>query len=426
MPRETPQHGRFFYGWAVVGATFVLLFLGFGAAYSFAAFFTSLRDEFDASRGDVSLVFALTGFLYFALGAVSGTIADRIGPRRVVLVGVALMTAGLLLASQAQALWQVYFTYSLGVGLGVGLIYVPTVGAVQRWFVRRRGFASGLAVMGIGVGTLVLPPATSGFIELTSWRWAYFALAMLSLTGGLVSAMLLEHSPGKRGLHPDGDTAGHVAPSAPIAGMGTREAVRSRNFALLYASGFSTSLGLFIPFAHLAPYAKDHDLGDGVGAWLVGFIGVGSAVGRLGLGGSADRLGRRRSLVGAFAGMGVALLWWLVATDLWSLVVFSLAFGVAYGGFVALMPALTTDYFGGRNAGGIIGILYSSAGIGALIGPVLAGVIYDAQGSYTLPILFGAAMNAVAVACILALPEPGTARAKGPVREPAPQGAPGS
>jgi MFS family permease len=109
--------------------------------------------------------------------------------------------------------------------------------------------------------------------------------------------------------------------------------------------------------------------------------------------------------------MGVALFWWLAATDFWSLAVFAVAFGIAYGGFVALMPALTTDYFGGRNAGGIIGILYSSAGIGALIGPPLAGVIYDARGSYALPILFGVAVNILAVACILAIPEPERAKA---------------
>ena len=81
---------RFFHGWVVVGGAFLVLFVGFGVAYSFGAFFHALRDEFDATRGDISLVFAITGFLYFALGAVSGPLADRIGPRRVVLTGISL------------------------------------------------------------------------------------------------------------------------------------------------------------------------------------------------------------------------------------------------------------------------------------------------------------------------------------------------
>ena len=407
MQREAPASGVF-YGWYIVGSTFTLLFFGFGAAYSFAAFFTSLRDEFDASRGDVSLVFAITGFLYFTLGAVSGTVADRIGPRRVSLAGVALIAAGLLLASQAQALWQVYLTYSIGVGVGVGLIYVPTVGAVQRWFTVRRGMASGIAVSGIGVGTLIMPPLAAVLIDATSWRWTYFALAMAALAAGTVAALFLEHSPARRGLQPEGATVTASAPATPPQGFDTRAAIRTRTFGLLYASGFSTSVGLFIPFAHLVPYGKDHGLSGFAGAWLVGLIGLGSSVGRLALGGMADRLGRRRSLMGSYGGMGIALLWWLAATDFWSLAIFAVVFGLAYGGFVALLPALTTDYYGPRNAGGIIGILYSSAGFGTLIGPVLAGAIYDARGSYALPIVFGVLLNGVAVACIAAIPEPGT------------------
>ncbi len=126
-----PQGGvrgpRLFYGWAVVAATFIVLCIGFGIAYSFAAFFQALRDEFHGSRAGISLVFGITGFLYFSLGAVSGPLADRFGPRRVVAAGVLLITAGVLVASRAQALWQVYLTYSLGVGLGVGFAYVPAI-----------------------------------------------------------------------------------------------------------------------------------------------------------------------------------------------------------------------------------------------------------------------------------------------------------
>ena len=407
MTEQPTARPAFFHGWVVVGASFGVLFVAFGTAYSFAAFFHSLRDEFNATRGDISLVFAITGFLYFGLGALSGPIADKFGPRRVILSGVLLVAAGLLLASAAQALWQVYVTYSLCVGIGVGLVYVPAVGAVQRWFSRRRGFASGLAVAGIGAGTLAMPLLAALVIDLWGWREAYLALAALTLFIGVPSALLMEHSPGRRGLGVDGDamTPGTTA-ATPLAGFSVRAAFRQRPFWLLYAAGFATSLGIFIPFAHLAPYARDHGFSDGFGALLIGFIGIGSTVGRLVLGGSADRIGRRRALGGAFAGMGISLFGWLGATEIWSLLVFALIFGAAYGGFVALVPALATDYFGGRNAGGIIGWLYTGAAFGALLGPTLAGAVYDARDSYTLPILLGVAMNVVAVACVVALPEP--------------------
>jgi MFS family permease len=407
----TAQSSRPFYGWAVVTGTFFVVLIGFGIAYSFAAFFDSLKRDFDASRGDVSLVFAITGFLYFSLGAVSGPIADRIGPRRVVIFGIFLMVVGLALASRAQALWQVYLTYSLGVGLGVGFAYVPAIGAVQRWFVRKRGAASGFAVTGIGVGTLAMPLLATGLIDLQGWRDAYLSLAAITFIVGVPAAMLIEHSPARRNLHADGDSLSLAASKLAIGGLDVRTALRTRPFVLLYSAAVLSGLGLFIPFAHLVPYAKDHGLSETQGAVLIGLIGIGSTVGRLAMGPSADRFGRRSSLAYSFAAMAASLAFWLIATNLWTLAIFALWFGAAYGGYVALVPALATDYFGGRNAGGILGILFTGAGFGALLGPTLAGVAYDVSDSYTLPIAFGAATNIAALICILLLATPAAWRA---------------
>jgi MFS family permease len=192
-----------------------------------------------------------------------------------------------------------------------------------------------------------------------------------------------------------------------------REALRTRTFWLLFTAGLSTSIGIFIPFAHLAPYARDHGFSEGFGALLIGLIGIGSVAGRLVLGGSADRLGRRRSLAGTFAAMAVCLAWWLWATEAWALVLFALAFGAAYGGFVALVPALAADFFAGRSFSAILGLVYSAAAVGALAGPTLAGAIFDATESYDVPILIGVGLNVVAVACMVVLRSP--ARAATPV-----------
>ncbi len=161
---------RMFYGWYVVAAAFAVTFVGFGSAYTFSAFVEPLQRDFAASRGQISLVFSLAGFLYFGFGIVSGPLADRFGSRRLAVTGMLLTAAGLAAAGAARTLLQVYAAYGLGVGLGVGCAYVPAVGAVQRWFVRRRGFASGLAVAGIGVGTLAMPPLASALIAHLGWR----------------------------------------------------------------------------------------------------------------------------------------------------------------------------------------------------------------------------------------------------------------
>ena len=264
---------RLFYGWFVVAAAFAVTFVGFGCAYTFSAFIEPLQRDFGASRGSVSLVFSLAGFLYFGLGIVSGPLADRFGSRRLAFAGMILTGLGLAAASTAHSLWEVYAGYGLGVGMGVGCAYVPAVGAVQRWFVRRRGFASGLAVSGIGVGTLVMPPLASLLIATLGWRGAYLALGAIvaAIGGGL--ALLLENDPRNRGLGPDGDPPQPDAQTRRPPGASVSEAIRSRHFISLYAACLICSFGVFVPFVHLVPYAGDHGVAPSSAVLLLGVIG---------------------------------------------------------------------------------------------------------------------------------------------------------
>jgi MFS family permease len=385
-----------FYGWYVVAAGFAVTFVGFGCVYSFSAFIESLQRDFGAARGSVSLVFSLAGFLYFALGAVSGPLADRWGSRRVVLAGIILIGAGLILASFAQSLLTVYAAYGLGVGLGVGCSYVPAMGAVQRWFVKRRGFASGLASSGIGAGTLVGPPFAALLIGVWGWRDAYLALGVVAVIIGAGMALLIENDPKDRGLGPDGEIPKAQSRSVAASGTSIIEAIKSKRFIGLYAACLACSFGVFVPFVHLTPYATDHGISHSSAVLLVSVIGIGSTVGRFFLGGLADRFGRELSLVGMFAGMAFGLIIWVTSTQFWSLAIFAFIFGTAYGGWVALLPAVIMDYFGGRNVSGLIGILYTSAGIGTLIGPSATGYAFDATHSYTVPILISIGGNVIA------------------------------
>jgi MFS family permease len=391
-----------FHGWLVVLAAFAVTFVGFGSAYTFSAFVEPLQGEFGASRGSVSLVFSLAGFLYFGLGIVSGPLADRFGSRRFAVAGMVLTGLGLAAASVARSLFEVYAAYGLGVGLGVGCAYVPAIGAVQRWFVRRRGFASGLAVSGIGVGTLVMPPLASLLIAELGWRGAYLALGAFAALAGGGLALLIENDPRDRGLGPDGDPP-QAQTTARAEGASVGEATRSRRFISLYAACLIASFGAFVPFVHLVPYAREHGVAASSAVLLLGAIGIGSTAGRFFLGSLADRMGRQLSLVLMFVGMAFALAIWAVAAEFWSLALFALVYGVFYGGWVAVLPAVVMDYFGGRNVGGIIGILYTSVAFGTLIGPSAAGFIFDVSHSYHWPILASIAANCAAAIVVATL-----------------------
>lgn len=399
MPVSDP---RIFYGWFVVAGAFAVTFVGFGSAYSFSAFLISLQHDFAASRGSVSLVFSLAGFFYFGLGVVTGPLADRWGAKGLAVAGMILVGIGLAAASVARSLTEVYLAYGLGVGLGIGCSYVPAVGAVQRWFVRRRGFASGLAVSGIGVGTLVVPPLASWLIETLGWRETYLAFGIFAVVVGGGMALMIEDDPRRRGLAPDGDALRSDAQPSVVAGAPLASALTSRRFIGLYAACFICSFGLFVPFVHLVPYALDHGVAQSAAVLLVGAIGVGSTAGRFLLGGLADRLGRPLSFLLMFVGMGLSFVVWFFSTSLWPLALFALAYGVFYGGFVALAPAIVIDYFGAHHASSLIGILYTSVAFGTLIGPSAAGFAFDVSHSYTLPILVSVGAYVVASAVLAA------------------------
>jgi MFS family permease len=395
-------------GWTVVASAFVIMFVMLGAAYSFTAFFAPLQQAFGASRGDVSLAFSINVPLFYLVGAISGPLADKFGARAVCLFGVTVGGCGLFFAALATALWQIYLGFGLALGVGIGFAFVPSVGAVQRWFVLRRGLASGVAVSGIGFGTLLLPIVATALIAQVGWRGAWLAFGLMIVIAGGAASFFISNSPEKYGALPDGGVVGleDKSKAGPAIGVSLREAITSRPFILLYLSLVVTWIGVSTQFLHLVPYAEDQGLSHGSAVTIFGLVGIGSILGRFMLGGAADRIGRRALLALLFAGMVIMQLWLLVAVSAWQLSIFALVFGACYGGVVALSPAITVDYFGGRNASGIIGVLYTGAAFGSFFGPKLAGDAFDKFGSYTLPIAISAACACLAVVFVMSASEP--------------------
>jgi len=377
------------YGWVVVLCAFTLMFVGFGAAYSFAAFFRAFESEFGASRAHVSLVFSLCAFLYFMLGAPGGMLADRYGTRNVALAGVAFLVAGLVGASYATSVTVLYATYSIGLGISIGLTYVPSVGAVQPWFEKHRVLASGIAVSGIGAGNLLAPPLAAWWIESLGWRGAYVALAACTLVLGGAAAAAIRNRPAGQGR--------------AAAGMPLRAAMRTRNFWVLYVTLALSGFGCFVPLVHLGPYAMDAGHPESFAVLLVSLIGLGSLIGRFGIGSIAERFGRMRSLALMYLGMALMLLLWWGSTGQLALSLMAVGFGISYGGFVATFPTVVMDLFGARSVSGIIGCIYTAAGIGTLFGPPVAGAAFDATGSYSAPILGAAALALIAAVGVRSL-----------------------
>ena len=371
--------------WVVVWATFVCLAVIFGVSYSFAAFFENFATEFDAQRADVSWIFGICGLVYFVLGAFGGMLADRWGPRVVCMAGMGFIASGLYLTSLAQSLYMLYISYGLLVGLGIALVYTPSIASVQPWFTQRRGLASGIASSGVGAGTLVLPVVVSYLMTQMSWRDTLQTLSLGVVCVGLLAAYLLKRAP----------QAGQGQKGA-LPGLTLKEALQSPAFRWLYMGTLFGSPVMFIPFAHISAAARDVGVPEAQAVGLVGLIGIGSLVGRFAIGWLADRLGRVKTLMLMQCLMGLSYLIWAVADDRLVFALFAVWFGLSYGSIVSLLPAICMDLFGGKAVSAIIGTLYTGAALGNLLGPVLAGKVFDMSGAYTWVIWITLAIAAVA------------------------------
>ncbi len=375
-------------GWLAVGCAFVSMFICFGITYSFGAFFDSMSSDFNTSRSATSVVFSITTFIFLSGGIISGNLADRFGPKPVLIFGSLSMGLGLFLTSLVNVLWVGYITYGLGVGVGVACGYVPMVAVVGAWFERRRAAALGVAVTGVGFGTLLMAPLAASLINQYGWRQTYVIFG----TGSVVVLLL----------------CGFLTPRPPPsveqqAGIRLRDIVKAPVFRYLYLSFFLTSLALFVPFVFLVPYAKAQGIDEVAAASLVGIIGGASIVGRLGFGAFGDKISSIRLFQATFFVVAISYLVWLLASDSFTLlIIYAVLMGVGYGGFIVLSPTVTAEIFGLVGLGTILGAMYTAAGFGGLLGPTIAGYLIDKTGNYKMAIIV--AMMLAFLALLLLIP----------------------
>jgi len=375
-------------GWVSVGCAFASTFICFGIAYSFGAFFDSMSSEFNTGRSATSAVFSITTFIFFMGGMISGSITDRYGPKPVLIVGGLSMGLGLYLTSLVNSIWVGYATYGLGVGIGVSCGYVPMIAVVGAWFEKRRAAAIGIAVTGIGFGTLLMAPLAANLVNLYGWRQTYVIFGILAMVILVLCGFITPRPPAV----PDQESK-----------MSLRELIRTPVFRYIYASAFLNTLALFFPFVFLIPYARMQGIDEVLAASLVGVIGAASIVGRLGFGALGVKFRPIHLFQITFTLVAFSFIFWMLAGNSYlMLLAFAVMLGAGYGGFIALSPTVTAELFGLAGLGSILGTMYTAAGFGGLLGPPIAGYLIDTTGSYTIAIV--AAMILACLAFLLLIP----------------------
>jgi MFS family permease len=357
--------------------------MAWGAHYSFGVFLKPLINEFGWTRAATSGAYSLNMFLIGGVGILSGRLTDRFGPRLVVTVSGLLMGVGYLLMSRISGIWQIYLFYGVLMSAGLAGMWVPLLSTVARWFVKRRGLASGIAVSGGGVGTAIMPPLANHLISSYSWRASYLIIGAILLAVTVVIAQFLKRDPGQMGLLAYGaDSVSTDSPDSGSQGLSLWEAVRGRQFWIICVVFLCGALGIQTVMVHIVPHATDIGVSPAAAATVLSVVGILSIGSRVGMGSIADRSGSRIVMVIVLALMSASFLLLLFANELWMLYLFAVVFSVAYGGFAAVLSPVVAEYFGLRVHGAVFGLAGFAVGIGDAIGSLVAGRIFDISGSY--------------------------------------------
>jgi len=398
-----------FYGWVIVAAGGIILLLEWGFQYSYGVFFTELYEEFNWTSTLVSGAYSLFMFWHSIMYLLAGRLNDRYGPRLTLAICITALSAGYALMSLINAPWQLYIVYGIIIGTGAGFGFLPVTSTVSRWFVKRRGMALGITVAGIGIGTLALAPFAQFLIFKFGWRNSYLLIAGIFLVVGLPISRLMRLNPSEKGLLPDGvkEMAEEEHNSSPsTVDFTPKQAIKTKAFLLLFAMNAFLTFAVQMVMVHLKAYAVGSGIEEMVAATALGVVGGSSILGRIAMGTASDKIGRGMSFFIACLLMAVMMLWLMRARQPWHFYLFSVIFGIGYGSWVPLFPAIIADWFGSKSHGTILGVLMLAPGIGGALGSLSGGFVFDATGSYDIAIMISVIVLFIAAACSFAIKAP--------------------
>ncbi len=403
------KRSTFFYGYVVVIAAFSIMFVMWGAYYSFGVFFKPLLAEFGWTRAMTSGAFSLSLILTGSLNVLTGKLTDRIGPRLVVTISGVFLALGYLLISQTGTLWQLYLYYGIIVALGMSSGVVPLQSTIARWFTRRRGAMTGVVVSGIGVGMLVMPVVANTLINSYGWRISYIVVGFTALGLVIVAAQFLKRDPAKIGQLPYGESDLPEKVVSIDVGFSLREAMRTWQFWIIIVATLCFTMAEGTIMVHIVPHASDLGLSAVKATLILTLIGGVSIAGRIIMGSASDRIGNKAAWIICLVMLSVSIFWLILAQDLWMLYFFAVILGFGYGGLSVLISPIVAEYFGLRSHGVIMGVVIMFGGSGGMaIGPVVAGHIFDVTGSYQPAFILNSVISLVGLMLMLFLkPAPG-------------------
>ena len=429
--RRFPFIPNIFYGWWILAAgTATMAIVGATSNYGLALLFVPLTTEFGWSRTAAAGALSLGRLEGGLLGPLEGMLVDKLGPRRMMFIGLPLIATGMFALTHISdiaaftgwdtlILFYCIWVFLIAMGNSIG-IFSSVSAAVANWFVRRRGLALGIQASGLGFGAGIWTPVMGQVIENQGWRMATLVACFMVLIIGIPSALLMRHRPEQYGLLPDGDTVpqartseatshGRSAPRSGVAdeeNFTLRQALKTRAFWVIACSASFRVLITAAVILHLAPLLRDMGWSTGEAAWAVSALAILGNVGRIGLGIMSDRFEKRKVYACALVTLGLGVSTLAFATETWHIVLFLLLYAPSYGGSATVVSAMRADYFGRRAYATIQGAMGPITTAGTITGPLFAAYMFDTTGTYRGAMLVFAACIALNLVLLQFLRQP--------------------
>lgn len=367
--------------WLVVIGGIIIQFC-LGAVYAWSVFRKPIETLFGWSTSQVSLAFTINLAMIPLAMILGGKLMSKLGPKLVAILGGAMIFVGLFIASKTRALWMLYLGYGFLAGGGIGVAYGVPITTLVKWFPDKRGTITGLAVGGLGFGSLFFTRVAFSLITSFGPLNTFTIIGAIIFAGVFIASQLIRVAPD--GYSPEGwtpQTSNDAKTKVSKYNFTPKEMIRTPQYYIIFVIYIFANIAGLMIIGHASPIGqKVANLSPAEASAIVGLLGLVNSLGRLFWGAASDKLGRFRAVIIMFIINAVAMFSMNFLSTFWLYAIGVSMITFCFGGAMGTYPSLTADTFGPKYVTMNYGLIFLAYSVGAIIGPQLAAYVKEISG----------------------------------------------